>query len=257
MESNLQDIELQLKSVVENAPFPIGVYTGQEMKIILANKALVRTLGKGPDIIGKSYFEILPELEGQGIYEKLLDVLTTGKAYEVKNNRVDLVINGQPTVHYFNYAFTPLYDSKGAVYGVINTGADVTDLAMARQQTQEAEEKLKIAVYSAELGTYEIDLLNDTVTISGNFRNMWDFDEEEVITKEAIISKLHPDDLHIREAAIQRMGSDGKVSYELRILHRNNSIRWLRINGKTIKNDLGQQVVLVGIAQDITTQKKI
>jgi len=256
MEITLQNIEFQLKSVVENAPFPIGIYSGREMNIILANKALIKTLGKGADIIGKSYFEILPELEGQGIFEKLLEVLRTGIAYEVKNNRVDLVINGQPTTHYFNYAFTPLHDSKGAVYGVMNTGVDVTDIVTARQQTQEAEEKLRIAVCSAELATYEIDLLNDDVTVSGNFRSTWDFDDEEVITKESIVSKLHPDDLHIRNAAFQSMGADGKVSYELRIVHRNNAIRWLRINGTTIKNDLGQPVVLVGIAQDITSQKK-
>jgi len=78
MEITLQNIEFQLKSVVENAQFPIGVYCGKEMKIILANRALISTLGKGPDIIGKSYFDILPELQGQGIFDKLLGVLDTG-----------------------------------------------------------------------------------------------------------------------------------------------------------------------------------
>jgi len=255
METNLQNIEFQLKNVVENAPFPIGVYTGREMTVVLANKAMIKTMGKGNNIIGRSYFDLLPELKGHGIFENLLQVLDTGIPYKINNSRVDLVIDGILTTHYFNYAFTPLHDSAGNVYGVMNTGAEVTDLNISRQQTLEAEEKLKLAIQSAELGTYEINLLNDKVEISGNFRNIWDI-EDNNITKELIVSRLHPDDLHIRETALKNMGPDGKVSYEARIVHKNNTIHWLRINGTIIKNNTGDPVSLIGITQDITLQKE-
>jgi len=255
METTLQNLEFQLKNVVEHAPFPIGVYTGREMKVMLANKAMIKTMGKGDNIIGKSYFEILPELKGHGIYEKLLEVLDTGEPYEIKNSRVDLMIKGTLTIHYFNYAFTPLRDSNGIVYGVMNTGADVTDLNMARQQTLEAEEKLRLAINSAELGTYEINLLNDEVSISGNFRKIWDINEDP-ITKDIIASRLHPEDLHIREAALSAVGPDGRISYEIRIIHLDKKIHWLRINGTIIKNADNVPVVLVGIAQDITAHKE-
>ncbi|RWW91768.1 PAS domain-containing sensor histidine kinase [Flavobacterium cerinum] len=255
MKITLQNIELQLKNMVENAPFPIGVYIGREMKILLANKSMVKTMGKGDDIIGKSYFDILPELRGQGIYEKLSEVLDSGIAYEVKNSRVDLIIDGKPTTHYFNYAFTPMRDANGIVFGVMNTGADVTDLNISRQQTLEAEEKLRLAIYSADLATYEIDLQNGKVTVSGSFRKMWDI-EDQIITKEMIISRLHPDDSHIRDEAWKNIGPTGNVSYETRILHKDNSLRWLRINGTIINNDKQDAIVLVGIAQDITSHKQ-
>ena len=255
METTLQNIESHLKNVVENAPFPIGLYTGREMKVVLANKALIKTWGKGDGIIGKSYFDVLPELKGFGIYERLLAVLDTGKVYEARNSRVDLTINGVPTIHYFNYTFTPLRDSNGTVYGVLNTASDVTDLIMARQQTLETEEKLRLAVHSAEFGTYEINLFNDEVTISGNFRKMWDIDEE-LITKDLIVSRLHPDDLHIRETALANTGPEGSISYEIRIIHRDGIIRWLRINGTIIKNSEDIPAVLVGISQDITSHKE-
>lgn len=255
MKITLQNIEFQLKNVVENAPMPIGVYTGRELKIVLANKALIKTFGKGEDIIDRSYFDVLPELKGQGIYEKITEVLDTGVPYEVKNRRVDLVIDGKLTVHYFNYAFTPLLDANNTVYGVMNTGTDVTDLALARQHTQEAEEKLRLAVQSAQLGTYEIDMITNEVAISGNFRNIWGIDDE-VITKDIIVSRLHPQDLHIREEAFKNMGPDGRVCYELRIFRSQDSVRWLRINGTVIKNSSGEPAVLVGITQDITSHKE-
>lgn len=141
MEITLKNIERQLKNVVENAPFPIGVYVGKEMTVALANRSLIAALGKGDGIIGKSYFEILPELGSQGIYEKLLEVLETGDPYTARNSRVDLLIGGKLEPHYFNYTFTPLRNGEGRVYGVMNTGADVTDICLSRQQNAEAEEK--------------------------------------------------------------------------------------------------------------------
>jgi len=255
METNLKDIENQLKNtVVENAPFPIGVYLGRDMKIALANKAMVRTMGKGDDIIGRSYFDVLPELSTQGIFEKLLEVLSTGTPYEVKNSRVDLVINGIGTTHFFNYAFTPIFDATGTVYGVMNTGTDVTDLNIARQQTLEAEEKLSLAITTAELGTYEIDMTNDRVSVSDNFRKLWGIGEEAV-TKETILARVHPDDMALRDTAWAASAHDGTVAYEVRVIHNDNSTRWIRINGTIIRNDRHEPITLVGIAQDITQQK--
>src|SRR5690606_9325672 len=52
------------KNVIDSAPHPIGVYVGREIIITAANQAIKDVFGKGPDIIGKSYFKVLPELEG-------------------------------------------------------------------------------------------------------------------------------------------------------------------------------------------------
>ena len=67
-----------LAALLESSPLPIGVYLGKEMRISAANKALIEVWGKGPDIIGKTYFEVLPELATDDIYGKLLAVFTTG-----------------------------------------------------------------------------------------------------------------------------------------------------------------------------------
>lgn len=72
---NLQIKENQelLRTVVENAPFPIGDYIGREMRILLANSSIIIIWGKGKDVIGKLYSEVLPELHNQNIYRQLAD----------------------------------------------------------------------------------------------------------------------------------------------------------------------------------------
>lgn len=128
-----------LQSLIDSAPFPLALYVGREMRVAYANRSLMEVWGKGYDVIGKTYYEALPELQSQGVYEILDGVFTSGQPYDVRNQRIDLKVNGVMKTSYFNYSFTPVFDSAGNVYGVLNTAADVTDSSIARQLLEESE----------------------------------------------------------------------------------------------------------------------
>ena len=144
--------EQGLRALVESAPFPIGVYEGEELRITLLNKSIMDIWGKGYDLIGKTYPEVLPELEEQNIYEQLRGVIRTGIPFHAKNQRVDLMINGELKPHYFNYSFTPLFDTEGEVYAVMNTAAEVTELHEAKQKVEESEKRFRESVKQAPIG---------------------------------------------------------------------------------------------------------
>ena len=141
--------EQQIRSLIESAPFPIAVYIGKEMRIMQANKAVKDVWGKGDNVIGKTYSELLPELEGQNIYAQLDAVYDTGVPFHIRNQRVDLVVGGQLREFYFNYSFTPLVDNSGAVYGIMNTAADVTDLYLAKKQVEQSEQNFRNMILQA------------------------------------------------------------------------------------------------------------
>ncbi len=142
-EAALKQSEQQVRSLIESAPFPIGVYVGKEMRIELANQAIIDVFGKGDQVIGKLYSEILPELDNQSIFKQLDDVYTTGIPHHAKNQRVDIVVAGKMKSFYFNYSFMPLFDASGRVYGVMNTAADVTDLNLAKQALEQSGQNLR------------------------------------------------------------------------------------------------------------------
>ena len=145
----LEESEQRLRSFVESAPFPISVYTGKEMIIQFANQVMMDTWGKGNDVIGKLYTEVLPELMNQEIFEQVRQVYETGIPFHAKNQRVDLVVSGQLQPFYFNYSFTPVFDGDGNIYGVMNTAADVTDLNKAHKKAKESEQNLRNVILQA------------------------------------------------------------------------------------------------------------
>ena len=180
----LEENEQSIRSIVENAPFPIGVYEGKDLIITLANQSILDVWGKGNDVIGKSYRTILPELENQEIFDQVYHVFSTGIPFHAKNQRVDLVIKGVLSPFYFNYSFTPLFNTAGEIYGVMNTAAEVTDLHLAKQKIEESEKRFRDSVKQAPLGIvilrgddYLVEMANE------NYLFLVDKTEEEFIGK--------------------------------------------------------------------------
>ena len=139
----IEESEQQLRSIIESSPFPIGVFFGKEMSIQFANKAILDSWGKGPDVIGKKYRDVLPELENQAVFEHLDRVFETGISFHSRNNPLKLLVNGRPKTFYYNYSFTPLFNAAGEVYGIINSGMDNTELILAQQKVEESESRFR------------------------------------------------------------------------------------------------------------------
>lgn len=144
----------KLRRVVENAPFPIGVYIGKEMIIELANASILEVFGKGPEVIGKSYKDILPELGRQKVFDQLDHVYETGIPLHLENQYIEIINKDQSvTSYYFNYSLMPLFDANGVIYGIMNTAAAVTDLNLAKKAAEESEAKFRSLIEEAPVAT--------------------------------------------------------------------------------------------------------
>lgn len=166
--SKIEESEQKIRQIVDNAPFPIGVYAGKEKRIELANQSIMDAWGKGNDVVGKLYTEILPELDNQLVFDQISSVFETGQSFHSKNTRIDLTINGKLETFYFDYSFTPLYDINGNIYGVMNTAAETTDLNLAKKKIEESDKRFRDTVKQAPVGitilrgpNYMVEMANE------------------------------------------------------------------------------------------------
>jgi PAS domain S-box-containing protein len=134
------------RTLIEESPGPVGLYVGRSMQIKIANKSIINIFAKGDDVIDKLYFELLPELKTQPIFDILNHVYDTGIPYEATEARVDIVVNGKLEIFYFNFVFTPIKNNDGEVWGILNTGADVTELVLTRLKLKESEERKQATI---------------------------------------------------------------------------------------------------------------
>jgi PAS domain S-box-containing protein len=155
-QQQLEASEERIRSVIEAAPAGMGLFVGRDLVVEIPNKAFTEIVGKGPGIAGKPLREVMPELDNQPFLQILDNVYTSGKMFQSFGTQVKIVQNGVMTAHYYNISYTPLYDSNGEVYAILDIAIDVTEQIIARQRLEESESKLRslIAAAPAAIGVF-------------------------------------------------------------------------------------------------------
>ncbi len=251
----LEESEQRVRSVVESAPFPIGVYVGKEMRIQLANQAIIDVWDKGNDVVGKLYSEILPELDNQEIFGQLDDVYTTGIPFHAKNQRVDLVVHGKLQSFYFNYSFTPLYDADGNVYGVMNTAAEVTDLHLANKKIEESEARFRQMADAMPQLVWTSDTSGNL-----NYYNQAVYDYSglnyDQIQKDGWLQIVHPDDREENiKLWIHSMKTGEDFIFHHRFKNKDGDYRWQLSRAVPQRNSQGIIELWIGTSTNIHEHK--
>lgn len=252
--SNARQSEQRFKDLIEQASVATAVYLGKEMRIQYANESMIRLWGKDASVIGKTVRAALPELEGQPFHQLLSNVFTTGETYWGKEDKGELMVDGKLQTFYFNFTYKALRNEEGVVYGILNMAIDVTEQVLIKRKIEAAQEKARLAIDSAALGSFDVDLVENKVHASPRFYEIWGT-HEDYNTRENFVSLIHPDDVTIREKAHELALATGNLYYEIRILPKDGSTKWIKVTGRYIYDSSGKPYQLSGIVQDITEQK--
>ncbi len=161
----------------------------------------------------------------------------------------------------FSVRAIPLLNADGLVREWVGVHTNVTEQALARQKLEESETTLRGAINVAELGTWQIDLLNGVFDYSARLRGWFGFSPDEVITRERAYSPLRTDEVPRVQAAIAQAttpGSPGIYDIEYTVdATRAGRERILHVMGKAFFDQTGKAYKLSGTAQDVTSQRKI
>ncbi len=256
---NLEASNKQLQNLFEQAPVGIAMLRGPEYTFELANDFYVNLANRQhPDqLVGKPLFEALPELVGQG-FEPLLDnVVETDVPFVARERVVQVMKSGQLETIYVNFSFQPLPAPDSGVFIVVT---DVTESILSRRKIEENEDRLRLAVESAELGTWEYDPRTSTITGSERTVAMHGLRPGEPFNLERGLSTAaETDRQRVAEAVANALqpgsGGDYNVEYTLSNLP-DGQPRTVQAKGKVFFDENGEAYRLIGTALDITEERR-
>jgi PAS domain S-box len=251
----LEESERNFRNLILQAPFGICLLTGDDMVVQIANDEYLQLVAReSEEFIGRPIWDSIPEVRED--YEPILQsVKNTGVPYFGYEHSVELIRHGRKETIFINIVYEPLYDEEGNTFGVMAIIIDITQQVADKQKIINAEERMRLAVDSAQLGTYEINLINGDVITSPIFNKLFDMqaDKEHV----DYVSKLYPDDKPHREKAHQIALQTGKLLYEARIVRSDNTLSWLQIAGQYYFDEQHKPTKVIGIVRDITERKNM
>lgn len=248
--------EKNLRNLIEQAPVAMCVLKGPQHKVEIVNEKMVQLWGKTLcSVLHKPMFEALPEASGQGLEELLDNVYTTGERFTAKERPVALPrATGIETV-YQNFVYEPLRGISGEIEGVIAVTIDVTEQVIARRRVEEAEERARLATESANLGTFDFDIKQQSTVLSDRFREIFDVDTEA--THANLLERLHQEDRATRDRAHEDAFNTGVLQYEARVLRRDGTTTWVRVEGKVYRDNNGEPYRLLGTVIDFTGAREL
>lgn len=255
-------IESQYKvtSMIEQSPVGICLFTGIDMKIEIANDIMIGYWGKDRSAIGLPMEEAVPELKGQPFMDILTEVYRTGETYYGHAMPAELKVNGEVSTYYFEFTYTPIRDSKGEIYGIMDIAIDVTDQVVASNKLEEARTALSGAIELAELSTWTLDAQNKTITCSERFKQ-WLGLEENTADREQFLKQIsEPYRDKVAQALQEALSGSAEhfYDYEFEIVNKTTGQhRIIHANAQVQFGKDGLAASLSGTAQDVTKQREL
>jgi PAS domain S-box-containing protein len=126
------------------------------------------------------------------------------------------------------------------------------------QSLRRTEERLKMGLSSAKMGTWRWDAKTNLDTRDGSLNRILGFEDVETTqSAEDFSDHIHPDDRDIVSMELKRaVREHDTYLVEFRIVQPNGNIRWVRDRGEAFYDDKDELVYATGAIVDITERKK-
>lgn len=146
----------------------------------------------------------------------------------------------------------------GGVPRLTGISMDVTERKQAALAVERSEERLRLASEAAGFGTYHYDGLSGENTWSGQAKAIAGLPPDEPASMERVLNLIHVDDRARVEAAMRTALADGgSVEFEddHRLVRPDGVVRWVRVKGRTFRDQRGRTLRAAGTIVDITDRK--
>ena len=159
--------------------------------------------------------------------------------------------------------YVQVKNRAGVPVGVLNISRDETQRRQAEELVRQVAEQRRLALDAAELGSWDFDVAKDCLIWDERCRDILGLPGLGPSRFEQAMKIVHPDDRQkVRSAAGSAMsaGGDGRFSHELRIVMRDQSVRWIATYGRVYFDESNSSKVpvrVIGVNSDITERKRV
>lgn len=152
---------------------------------------------------------------------------------------------------------SPLRNNLGSLIGHIVMVEDITKRKQAELARWESEQQLRIAIETAKLGSWRLDIATGSIECSHTCKANFGLLPETVFSYDALVQAIHPDDRdHMRHAVKQALDQRTVYATEYRTIWPDGSIHWIIASGRGIYKDNGDPYSMAGVTFDVTERRQ-
>jgi PAS domain S-box-containing protein len=224
--------------------------------ITLINRTGCDLLGwTEPELLGRDFLEMcLPE-RSRVVLRKKFETVIRGDLTPVE--AAVLTKSGEERL--VEWRNTLLKDEAGQVIGTFSSGTDITQRTEAVAALRTAEERMRFALQSANVGIWDMNYATGALRWSETLEAQYGLQPGTFNgTFESFLERIHPDD---RESVLASMSKARETGTDFSLQHRalwpDGTTRWLNGLGRIHLDPHGKPLRGVGISLDVTERRAL
>ena len=202
------------------------------------------------ELMGQRLLKVLPGNQTNSkLFERYVRVVETGEAHDI-----ELSYSADGITGWFRNMAVKLED------GVAISFSDISDRKQIEEALRQSEERLRVAIASAQLGTWDWNLVTGELKWDIGCKAMFGLPPDAESSIEVFFEGVHPDDRDRLQDVVQvslNPASGGVYDTEYRTIGiQDNVERWIRAKGQAYFDAAGKPLRFIGTVLDITEQKQ-
>lgn len=226
--------------------------------LLEANRPALAAAGLKPeDVLGKPFDETYWWSYSGDIQQQLRMAIARAACGEASRYDVQVRVAEKQFI-VVDFSIQPVCDADGKVVLLVPSGNVITERKRAEEALHASEERLRLALEAAHMGTFDWDVPNNRITWSRWHDELWGFQPGEFDgTYEAFSARVHSEDLPGIDAEIARcVAARVPFAREFRVVWPDGSIHWIAGRGEFTIGADGQPLRMRGAVVEITEQKQ-
>ena len=255
VEQALRNSEERFRATFQNAGIGM-VVADLAGHCVQCNSALVKMLGYSEAELGSMHFTNFTHLDDRALDRGLFEELLAGKRQKYEIEKRYITKDGR--VVWGCLTASLLQDNQGVPEYALGMVQNITERKQAEQALQNSEEKFRqLAENIHEVFWMMSPAGNEILYVSPAYEQVWGRSRDNLYQNPiAWAEAIHPDDLERARLLSARQRQGENIESEYRIRTPDEKEKWILDRAFPIRDQSGQLIRVVGIAEEITERKR-